>query len=225
MAHARFRHRSLGGLVPRTRFSDLLVDERDRWIVLDEKGRFIGWGRHQAAAIWERFSLPGGDDRRELPIQLDDWPATCQPWHHRTRNVLAHVRGNTRLTTDARRTLFLGEVQSDWHAGLHAQAKKLVAVGTENKIAAAPRCRKTGAVDRNKDAWKWPVKAAAKAANLPPATAACSSRHSVIGDLVHEGLDLLTVAQISGTSVVMIERHHGHPRGEVAATALARLAL
>ena len=42
---------------------------------------------------------------------------------------------------------------------------------------------------------------------------------------MHEGLDLLTVAQISGTSVVMIERHDGHLRGEVAATALARLAL
>ena len=42
-------------------------------------------------------------------------------------------------------------------------------------------------------------------------------RHSVISDLVHDGLDLLTVAQISGTSVAMIERHYGHLRGEVAA--------
>jgi hypothetical protein len=38
-------------------------------------------------------------------------------------------------------------------------------------------------------------------------------------------LDLLTVAQISGTSVVMIERHYGHLRGDIAASALARLAL
>lgn len=44
-------------------------------------------------------------------------------------------------------------------------------------------------------------------------------------DLEHEGLHLLTVAQISATSFVMIERHYGHLRGEVAATALARLAL
>jgi hypothetical protein len=42
-------------------------------------------------------------------------------------------------------------------------------------------------------------------------------RHSVISDLVHDGLDLLTVAQISGTSVAMIERHYGHLRGDVAA--------
>jgi hypothetical protein len=47
----------------------------------------------------------------------------------------------------------------------------------------------------------------------------------VISDLVHDGLDLLTVAQISGTSVVMIERHYGHLRGDVAAGALARLVL
>ncbi len=52
----------------------------------------------------------------------------------------------------------------------------------------------------------------------------CSLQHSVISDLVHEGCDLLTVAQISGTSLVMIERHYGHLRGEVSATALARLA-
>jgi hypothetical protein len=34
-----------------------------------------------------------------------------------------------------------------------------------------------------------------------------------------------TVAQISGTSVAMIERHYGHLRSDVAAGALARLAL
>jgi len=36
---------------------------------------------------------------------------------------------------------------------------------------------------------------------------------------------LLIVAQISGTSTVMIEHHYGHLRGDVAAAALARLAL
>lgn len=77
----------------------------------------------------------------------------------------------------------------------------------------------------NKDAWKWPVKAAVEAAKLPDGTTAYTLRHSVISDLVHDGLDLLTVAQISGTSVAMIERHYGHLRSDVAADALARLAL
>ena len=77
----------------------------------------------------------------------------------------------------------------------------------------------------NKDAWKWPIKAATQAANLKPETTAYAMRHSVITDLVTDGLDLLTVAQLSGTSVAMIERHYGHLRSDVAAAALARLAL
>ena len=44
-------------------------------------------------------------------------------------------------------------------------------------------------------------------------------------DLANGGLDLLTVAQISGTSVRMVEQHYGHLRSDVAATALERLAL
>jgi hypothetical protein len=77
----------------------------------------------------------------------------------------------------------------------------------------------------NKDAWKDPIKAAAQAAGLPPGTVAYVLRHSAISDLVHGGLDLLTVAQISGTSVAMIEKHYGHLRGDVAAAELAKLAL
>ena len=50
-------------------------------------------------------------------------------------------------------------------------------------------------------------------------------RHSVITDLVTNGLYPLTVAQLSGTSVVMIEKHFGHHRANYAAKALAGLAL
>ncbi|AXA84446.1 integrase [Lysobacter oculi] len=77
----------------------------------------------------------------------------------------------------------------------------------------------------DKDAWKGPIKKAAKTANLSPETTAYTLRHSTITDLVTEGLDLLTVAQISGTSVRMIERHYGHLRNDRAAAALAGLAL
>ena len=68
-------------------------------------------------------------------------------------------------------------------------------------------------------------KEAAAAAKLSSAVTAYSIRHSVITDLVTGGLDLLTVAQLSGTSVAMIERHYGHLRADYAAAALARLAL
>jgi integrase len=93
------------------------------------------------------------------------------------------------------------------------------------KIADAPLLSRINGTAWNKDAWKWPVKSAAQAAGLPEGATAHTVRHSVISDLVHDGLDLLTVAQIFGTSVAMIERHYGHLRSDVAAGALARLAL
>jgi len=55
-------------------------------------------------------------------------------------------------------------------------------------------------------------------------TTAYTLRHSVLTDLVLGGLDLLTVAKISDTSVAMIEKHYGHLRQAVAAAALADLA-
>ena len=77
----------------------------------------------------------------------------------------------------------------------------------------------------NKDNWHKPVKQAAARAGLPAGTSAYTLRHCAITDLVHGGFDLLTVAQLRGTSVAMIEKHYGHLRSEVAVKALARLAL
>jgi site-specific recombinase XerD len=50
-------------------------------------------------------------------------------------------------------------------------------------------------------------------------------RHSTITDLVTGGLDLFTVAKISGTSVAMIEKHYGHLQREHARQALKMLSL
>ncbi len=96
---------------------------------------------------------------------------------------------------------------------------------TKDKLPAAPIFARADGRAWDKDGWKWPVKAAATAAKLPEGTTAYTLRHSTITDLVHDGLDLLTVAQISGTSVKMIEQHYGHLRGDVAAAALEKLAL
>lgn len=77
----------------------------------------------------------------------------------------------------------------------------------------------------NKDSWKGPFKDAAKAAELPAGATAYTLRHSTITDLVQSGLPLLTIAQISGTSVRMIEKTYGHLRQEQAAEALELLSL
>lgn len=95
----------------------------------------------------------------------------------------------------------------------------------KDKLPTAPLFSRAGGKAWRKDNWKRPIKDAAASAELTPSTTAYTLRHSVITDLVTGGLDLLTVAQLSGTSVVMIERHYGHLRADHAAAALAALAL
>ena len=145
----RYRHQSLGWSIIRSRHRDLFTKRSDWWWVLDEKGRlieqtsdgfdspedamafaelqmsqrFAAWGKDQALTRWERFSLPGSVGYQEILLQLDDWQGNYQPRHYRTRNVLVHIRSGIRYTGDGRRVLFLDEVQSDWHADLHAEAK------------------------------------------------------------------------------------------------------
>ena len=145
----RFKHQALGWSIVRSRYSDLFTSRKDWWVVLDDKGHavkqplygfdaaqdaieyaqsrisqtFASYGRDQAMPKWERFSLPGGDGYQEILLQLDDWPGNYQPRHYRTRNVLVHLRTEVRQTQDGRRVLFLDEIQSDWHADLHAEVK------------------------------------------------------------------------------------------------------
>jgi integrase len=86
-------------------------------------------------------------------------------------------------------------------------------------------CRANGRA-WNKDSWKQPIAEAARKAKLPTGVTAYTLRHSTITDLVSAGLPLLTIAQISGTSAHMIEKHYGHlvPHSAVDA-ALGSLAL
>lgn len=102
---------------------------------------------------------------------------------------------------------------------------KLFAAATQGKPAEAPLLSRADGTRWNKDSWKGPIKDAAQLAGLSTSTTAYTLRHSVITDLVVGGLDLLTVAQLAGTSVVMIERHYGHLRKGRAAEALASLEL
>ena len=96
----------------------------------------------------------------------------------------------------------------------------------KNKLPTAPLLTRADGSAWNKDAWKYPFKAAVVAAELPAAATAYALRHSTITDLIalHK-LDTLTVAQLSGTSLLMIEKHYGHLLREHAAKALASLTL
>jgi len=80
----------------------------------------------------------------------------------------------------------------------------------QNKLPGALIFARSDGAAWNKDAWKHPIKEAVKAARLPHAASAYTIRHSVITDLIRARLPILTVAQLSGTGVAMIEKHYGH---------------
>ena len=95
----------------------------------------------------------------------------------------------------------------------------------KGKLPAAPIFARARGEAWNKDAWKYPVKEALKAAGLPMAASAYTLRHSVITDLIRARLPILTVAQLSGTSVAMVEKHYGHLVRDDAEEALASIAV
>lgn len=95
-----------------------------------------------------------------------------------------------------------------------------------DKLPAAPLFARADGQFWNKDSWKYPFKDAVIAAKLPANATAYALRHSTITDLiVRHGLDTLTVAKLSGTSLKMIEEHYGHLLEQRGADALALLAL
>lgn len=124
-------------------------------------------------------------------------------------------------------TLTIGQDKAgkDRKMKLPASTAGVFETAARDKLPGAPLFTRADGKAWDKDAWKGPFRTAATEAKLPEDATLYVLRHSVISDLVHGGLDLLTVAQISGTSVRMVEQHYGHLRGEVAATALERLAL
>jgi hypothetical protein len=108
---------------------------------------------------------------------------------------------------------------------LPADAADLFAAAAKDKLPAAPLFTRANGKAWSKETWNEPIRVATEAAGLPKEATAYTLRHSTITDLVVAGAPLLTIAQISGTSVDMIEKHYGHLVQERAAEALAGLAL
>ncbi len=108
---------------------------------------------------------------------------------------------------------------------LPREAAQLLSDQAKDKLPNAPLFMRTNGRPWDKDSWKRPIAAAVAAAGLPADATAYTLRHSTITDLVSAGLPLLTIAQISGTSAEMIERHYGHLASDAAVKALGELAL
>lgn len=80
--------------------------------VLNRNGAIDSWLEQPPTAEQMDFLTNAGYTVREMPTP--DAPGNFKSGHFPEANVLAHVRFNER-TIDGKRTLFIEEIQSDWH--------------------------------------------------------------------------------------------------------------
>lgn len=124
-------------------------------------------------------------------------------------------------------TLTIGKDKSggDRKIVVPAATAELLKAQARAKLPGAPLFTQADGKAWDRHAWKGPIKDAVRAAGLREDVTAYTLRHSTITDLIADGVPALTVAQLSGTSVVMIERHYGHLLQDQATAALGKLVL
>lgn len=175
---------------------------RGLYLDRDERKRFLDAAVAEAAPFIRALCL--------LPLRPGAVASLCvRDFDKRTRTLTIGKDKNGRP-----RQITLPQTAADF---LGKQSK--------SKLPAAPLFSRGDGRAWDKDSWKDPIKDAATAAKLPNGVSAYTLRHSVITDLIRAGLPALTVAQLSGTSIAMIERHYGHLVRDDAEQALAKLAI
>ena len=95
---------------------------------------------------------------------------------------------------------------------LSTTAKEFLAGEAKGKLPSAPLLTDQFGNRWNKDSWKGPFKAAAKAAGLPGNIVMYTLRHVAISEMIAGGVDTFLVAKLAGTSTAMIDKHYGHLR-------------
>lgn len=203
-------------------------------------GQVLKLGAPNTDAAWQEALKPfkGADRRRELYLDraerkrwVEAGDEEARPFMHGL--CLLPLRPGALASLTVRdfekrtRTLTIGRDKNGnpRQISLPEVIADFLAEQTKGKLPAAAIFSRVGGLHWTKDSWKHPIKSAVRATGLPSAASAYTIRHSVITDLIRARLPILTVAQLSGTSVGMIERHYGHlVRGD-ADEALASLAL
>jgi len=203
-------------------------------------GQVLKPGAPNTDAAWQEALRPfkGTDKRRELYLDKQERKRLIDAVHEDARpfvqglcmlplrpGALAEL---TAHDFDKRtRTLTIGKDKNGNPRQITVPPviADFLAEQVKGKLPAAPIFARANGAAWNKDAWKYPTKDAVKAASLPDAVAAYTLRHCVTTDLVRAGLLILTVAQLSGTSVAMIERHYGHLVRDDAEAALASVVI
>ncbi len=231
--------RSKGGK-PVTKMRSQSTVNRDMVPVRAALGQVLKPGAPNTDAAWQEALRPfkGADKRRDLYLDRSErkrlvgaCDANARPFLHALCLLPLRPGALAGLKVsdfDKRtRTLTVGKDKSGQprQMSVPQATADFLAAQTKDKLPAAPIFARADGREWNKDAWKHPIKDAVRSAKLPGAVAAYTLRHSVVTDLIRARLPALTVAQLSGTSVAMIERHYGHLVRNDAEDALATLVL
>ena len=224
----------------RTRQRSAATVNRDMVPLRAALGQVLNPGAPNTDAAWQEALTPnkGADRRRDLYLDRDDRRSLlCSASDEVAPFVRAlcvlplrpgAIAGLRVCDFEPRtRTLTIGKDKSGRprQIAVPPEVAEFLMQHCAGKLGEAFLFTRSKGAPWDKDAWKGPIKNAVIAAKLPIAVSAYTLRHSVITDLIREGVPVLTVAQLSGTSVSMIERHYGHLVRNDAEAALSRLAI
>lgn len=96
---------------------------------------------------------------------------------------------------------------------------------SKDRIGNAPMLATSYGQRWNKDSWKKVFKQCATAAGLPEAVVMYSLRHTAISEMILAGMDSYIVANLTGTSVAMIEKNYGHLKHSVVTAKLDKVVM
>lgn len=225
---------------PATRSRSPATLNRDMAVLRTALGQVLPLGAPNTDAAWQEALKPvrnavkrrtlylNRDQRRLLLASVCDeataFVETLNILPLRPGAVAALVAGDFDRRT-AELTISKDKAGNGRRIILPDAAARLFAAAAKDKLPGAPLFMRSNGKAWDKETWNDPIRDAARKAKLSAGITAYTLRHSVITDLVAAGLPLLTVAQISGTSAAMIEKHYGHLVADAATKALAGLAL
>lgn len=200
--------------------------------------KVLKYGAPNTDAAWQEALRPfkGADKRRDLYLDFEERKRLVEATNDEARPFvrgLCHLPlrpgalASLKVCDFDKRTRMLTIRQDKTgrprQISLPPKMAEFLAEQVAGKLPAAPIFARHRGDHWNKDSWKYPIKEAAKVARLPSKVSAYTVRHAVITDLIRRRLPILTVAQLSDTSVAMIEKHYGHLVHDDAEEALASL--
>lgn len=191
-------------------------------------------------SVWAQVlkPIPGADKRRqiilsktELTALIKAAPADLSIFIRALSSIplrpgaMANLRVKDFNRVTNQLTITIDKAAAGREVGLPENTALIFSSLTKGKLPSAHLFTRDNGRPWEKDSWKNVFKNSARAAGLKEETTIYALRHTGITSLIEVGLPTLTIAQISGTSVRMIEKNYGHLTDRMSRTALAKLAI